>query len=127
EHVASHDGGADVGERLLDDFRALVDLAAFHPMHPAPRRERKHPLVEPQAADAERVVHALVRPGDEAVERHRDPETQLRHAQAGARAGVFARLVLNMSRWMRQPPATCFHTTMYLPRSKVEPSSRRRV
>ncbi len=46
EHVAPHHGGADVGERLLDDPRAFVDLSAFEAVHRSPLRERKHPLVQ---------------------------------------------------------------------------------
>ena len=79
EHVASHHRGSDVGERLLDDPRALVDLSAFEAMHRTKDRERNHPLVQTLAADPERVVDSLAGAGDEAVERHRDPETQLGH------------------------------------------------
>src|SRR5688572_32390863 len=72
EHVATHDGGADVRHRLFDDGRALVDDAAVHSLHLPPDSKRKYPLVQPHAADAERVLHALTGPGDETVERHRN-------------------------------------------------------
>ncbi len=79
EHVAAHHRRADVGDRFLDDRGALVDLAAGEPVRRAPGGEREHPLVQAHAADPERVVDALLGSGDEAVERHRDPEAQLGH------------------------------------------------
>ena len=69
----------DVRERLLDDGRALVHLAALQALQRAPGRQREHPLVQAHAAHAERILHALVGAGDETVERHRDPEAQLGH------------------------------------------------
>ena len=80
EHVPPHDRGAEVGDRLLDHLRALVDLPALAAVHLPEDRERKHPFMHPHAADAERIVDALIRSGDEAVERHRDLEAQPGHA-----------------------------------------------
>ena len=82
EHVAPHHRGADVGERLLDDRRAFVDLSAFKAVHRAPGRERNDPLVQAHAADPERVLHALAGTGNKAVERHRDLEAQLGHVSS---------------------------------------------
>src|SRR6185295_9747109 len=92
EHVAAHDRRADVLQGLLDHLRALVDLAALHAVHRAPGLEREHPFVQLHAADAERVLHALLGPGDEAVERHRDPELELAHEPnlSADRARAFA-------------------------------------
>src|SRR6476646_1638278 len=89
EHVPSHDGSAEVGVGLLDDAVAIVDLTARLAVHLPPKSEWEDPLVKPHAADAEWIVDALIRPGDETIERHRDSEAQLRHfsllAQAHAR------------------------------------------
>ena len=41
---------------------------------------REGPLVQGLASDPERVLQALSRPRHEPVERHRDPEPDLRHA-----------------------------------------------
>src|SRR5688572_24069608 len=83
EHVPSHDRGADPRLLLLDDLRAFVDLTARKSMRPTPCGDRDDPLVETIAADPERVLHALVESGNEAVEGHRDPEAQPRHDLAG--------------------------------------------
>ena len=71
--------GVDVGQRFLDDRGAFVDLAAFEAVLRARDRECKGPLVQPHAADPERVFHALAGTGNEPVERSRDPEPQLGH------------------------------------------------
>src|SRR5438132_3634746 len=77
EHVAPHHRGSDVRERLLDHLGARVHRSSFEPMHGAPGGERKGPFVQTHSADPERIVDALAGTGDEAVERHRDPEAQL--------------------------------------------------
>jgi hypothetical protein len=79
EHVAAHDACADVFARLFDDPCALVDLAALLVMRLAPGGQRNDPLVEPLAALAERVLLALVRAGDEPVQRGRDVTPELAH------------------------------------------------
>ena len=66
EHVPAHHGRADVLERLLDDLGRSVDLAALEPCGCA-ALQLYHPLVELLASLAERILLALVRPGDEAV------------------------------------------------------------
>jgi hypothetical protein len=72
EHLAAHDVGADTLEDLVDDLRVGAALAALLPVLLAPAVGREHPLVQAHPALSDRVVKALVRPGDEAVERHRD-------------------------------------------------------
>jgi hypothetical protein len=76
EHVAPHDRGADPRLRLLDHRAARIRRSARQTVRRPPNRERNHPVVEALAADAERILDALVRTGNEAVERHRDPQTQ---------------------------------------------------
>ena len=80
KHVPPHQRGPDVGDRLFDHPVARVDLSAFLAHRLPPCREWKDPLVQPHAADPERVVHALAGTGDEAVEGHRDLEAQSGHA-----------------------------------------------
>src|SRR3954454_20746719 len=72
EHVAAHDAGADVLERLLHDPRARVHLAALLVMRLTPSPQRDVPVVQSLAAFAERVLLTLVRAGDESVCRDRD-------------------------------------------------------
>src|SRR4051812_50201925 len=79
EHVAAHDGGADVLERLLHDPRARVHLAALLVVRLAPGGQRNDPVVQPLPALAERVLLALVRAGDEPVGRDRDVTPELAH------------------------------------------------
>jgi len=79
EHVAAHDRGADVLEPALHDGRARVDLAPFLAVHLAKDLEREEPSVELHPADAERVLLALARAGDEPVQRHRDREGNACH------------------------------------------------
>src|SRR2546426_562645 len=67
EHVSAHHASPDVLARFLEYPRALVHLAALLAVGLAPGCQRNHPIVEPLAALAERVLHALVRAGDEAV------------------------------------------------------------
>src|SRR5205085_12476118 len=80
EHVAAHHPGANVRACFLDYPCALVDLAALVAVGLAPRDQRNHPVVEPLAPLAERVLLALVRTGDETVQRDRDVASELAHA-----------------------------------------------
>src|SRR6185436_8365682 len=79
EHVPAHHPSADVLPRFLDYPCALVDLAALVAVGFAPGGQRNHPVVEPLAAFAERVLLALVRASDEPVERDRDVTSELAH------------------------------------------------
>jgi hypothetical protein len=74
-----HDGGAGAGEDALRNGRAGVHLTAFLSVGLAERLERDEPLVELHPNCSEWILLALVRPGDEAVERHRDAQPQLAH------------------------------------------------
>src|SRR5688500_8522224 len=77
EHVATHDGGADVDELPLEHRCALVDLAARLAMCAPPRLERDHPLMESLATDAEGFLEGLIRTGHEAVQREGDSQSKL--------------------------------------------------
>jgi len=59
EHVAAHDGRADVLEPALHDRRAGVHLAALVAAHLAERLEREQPFAELHPADPERVLLAV--------------------------------------------------------------------
>ncbi|MGH8958548.1 MAG: hypothetical protein ACRDVK_07715 [Acidimicrobiia bacterium] len=83
EHIAAHDAGADVLERLLEDRGALVHLAALLAVRLAPGGQGDHPVVELFPAHAERVLMALVRAGDEPVNRYRDVTLELGHRAPG--------------------------------------------
>src|SRR6185503_1023274 len=74
EHVAAHDGGADVGVRISQELVAGIHFASWHPLHFAPVPEREHPLVKTLPTNAERVLDALIGAGDEAVDRHGNSE-----------------------------------------------------
>src|SRR4029078_8627554 len=87
EHIPAHHRGADVLPRFLDYPSALVHLAAFLAVGLAPGGQRNHPAMEPLAALAERVLLALVRAGDETVERHRDM-TPTPHNRASSSGSV---------------------------------------
>jgi hypothetical protein len=80
EHVSAHHAGPDVRARFLDYPCALVHLAVLLVVGLAPGGQRNHPIVEPLAALAERVLLALVRAGDETVQRDRDMTPKLAHA-----------------------------------------------
>src|SRR6476661_540953 len=82
EHPPAHDDRAGRGERFLDDVVVGVRLATGPAVALTPRGEAVDPLVEPLAALAERLLDRLVRPGDEAVERHRDVQRQLAHGSS---------------------------------------------
>src|SRR5918992_975544 len=79
EHVPAHHPGADVLDRFLEYPCALVHLAALLAVGLAPGGQRNHPVVEPLAALAERVLLALVPAGDETVQRDRDMTPKLAH------------------------------------------------
>ena len=79
EHVPAHHRGADVLPRLLEYRCALVHLAPLLAVGSAPGGQRNHPVVEPLATLAERVLLTLVRAGDETVQRDRDMTPELAH------------------------------------------------
>src|ERR687892_622829 len=79
KHVATHHGRTHVRLNLLDHSRAGVYLSAFQTMLPAPRLELDDPFVQTLAAEAQRVLFALVGAGNEAVQRHRNLEPELAH------------------------------------------------
>jgi hypothetical protein len=89
EHVPAHQPGPDVLARFLDYPCALVPLAALLVVGLAPGGQRNHPVVKPLAALAERVLLALVRAGDETVQRDRDMTPKLAHraSSVGGRCG----------------------------------------
>src|SRR5688572_640835 len=89
EHVPAHHPSADVLARFLDYPCALVDFAALVAVGLAPGGQRNHPIVEPLAALAERVLLALVRAGDVPVQRDRDMTPKLAHraSSVGGRCG----------------------------------------
>jgi hypothetical protein len=68
EHVPTHHGRADVRLRLLDDGIAGVDLATLLALLLSPRLKLEDALVQIHTADAERVLHALVRAGNVSVQ-----------------------------------------------------------
>src|SRR4051794_39321620 len=80
EHPAPHHLGADIGFRPFDHRAAGIDLSPLAAVRPAPSGELEGPLVQPLALLTQRLLFALVRPGDEAVERDGDPEAELGHA-----------------------------------------------
>src|SRR5438105_4506280 len=79
EHVAAHQPSADILERFLEYPRALVHLAPLVAVGLAPSGQRDHPVMESLAAFAEGLLLALVRAGDETVQRDRDLTPNLAH------------------------------------------------
>ena len=77
--LAEHDR-AVVQDRLFDDLRVTVSLAALEPVTLTPARETEDPLVDPLAAFSERQVRPIVSPGDVAVQRHRDVDVDFAHS-----------------------------------------------
>ena len=67
---------------LLDDLGVGVVLAALHAVLGPPGGVVERPLVQPHAALAERVLQALVGPGEVAVERYRELAGEQRHGSA---------------------------------------------
>jgi hypothetical protein len=68
EHVPAHHGRSEVLERFLDHLAGSVHLATLLAVGLAPSRQPEGPLVKLHAALAQRVLLALVRPGNEAVQ-----------------------------------------------------------
>src|SRR5947209_12014572 len=76
--------------RFLDYPCALVHLADLLAVGLAPGGQRYHPVVEPHADLAERVLLALVWAGDETVQRDRDRKsTRLNSSHANISYAVF--------------------------------------
>src|SRR5260221_8282221 len=90
EHVPAHHAGADVRPRFLEYRCALVHLAALPAVGPAEGGQRNDPVVQPLATLAERVLHALVRAGDESVQRDRDVTPEPAH-RSSSRLGAAVR------------------------------------
>src|SRR5690606_33869213 len=86
EHVAAHDGGANVRRELLQHGGALVHFAALEAMRDPPGGKGYDPVVQPLPSHAERLLHALVRTGRKAIERDGDPESEPGHLSAVPRA-----------------------------------------
>jgi hypothetical protein len=105
EHVAAHDAGADVLERLLHDPRALVHLAALLVMRLAPSGQRNGPVMQSLPTLAERVLLALVRAGDESVCRDRDVTPELAH-RASSVGGRLDRGDIDVSRTVADTAST---------------------
>jgi hypothetical protein len=68
EHVAPHDGGADIG--LSESNKLVVEacLAVFPARFPTESAGPERPFVQSPSAYAERIVEALIRPGRLSVE-----------------------------------------------------------
>src|ERR671936_1282080 len=87
EHVAAHDVGANILDHLVEHFRIGVLLPATLALLPSPASGLEHPLVEPLATFADRILEALVRSGHKAVEGDRDPSVDLTHDWEDGRPG----------------------------------------
>src|SRR5260370_33590426 len=72
KHLAAHDVGSDILDDLGGDFRVGALLAALQALLCAPAGGLEDPLVQAQSPFADRVLKALIGPGDETVERDRD-------------------------------------------------------
>src|SRR5207302_10795588 len=68
EHLAPHDVGADIREEIADNGRVWRVGTALLALLLAPARRFEHPLTEAHPAFPNRVLQALVRPGDKTVE-----------------------------------------------------------
>src|SRR5688500_14961755 len=71
EHVPAHDRGADARVTLSHKVVVEPALAPVHPVCLTGGPGGEGPFVQAGAALAERIVDALVGPGDVSVERHR--------------------------------------------------------
>jgi len=71
EHVSSKDPGADPGKASLRHGIVDAGLSAVLSVHPPPCARLEEPLHELGAADAERILKILVRPGAVAVDGYR--------------------------------------------------------
>src|SRR5581483_629351 len=78
----AHDDRAHVLPPSLDDRRAGSDLTPLAAVPLVEGLEREHPLVQLLPADAQRVLLALVRPRDVAVQGRRDDGSDLSHVRA---------------------------------------------
>lgn len=80
KHIAAHDRRPSVLERLAQHVVVDAGLAAARIAVQRPKGfEGKHPLVEPGPALTKRVLQALIRPGDIAVERRGDLASESAH------------------------------------------------
>jgi hypothetical protein len=80
EHVATHDRRTDVLKSLAQHIVINSRLAAAYvAVQRAEGFSGKGPVVNMDRAFAERIFNALVRPGNVAVERYRDVESQFAH------------------------------------------------
>src|SRR5690348_3517168 len=70
EHVAPEDPRADVLESRFCDLVVHARVAAGLPVHFTPDARVEEPLHQLRAADAKRMVEALVRAGAVPVDRH---------------------------------------------------------
>ena len=71
-------------EMFLDDICVGAELTARKPVALAPGQQADGPFVQPLATLSQRSLEARIRPGDEAVERGRDVESQFRHSSSSA-------------------------------------------
>src|SRR5258707_562889 len=93
EHVAAHDRRADPLVPSPDEPVVDARIAAALAIPLTPRARREDPLVQSHAADAERMVMALIGAGRVPVERHRKVvHTELGHGG------------LNWTGWQRCQP-----------------------
>jgi hypothetical protein len=69
EHPAAHDVGAHVLDQAVHHVGVGVGLAPVQSVFPPPARGLEHPLVQSQPVLTDRVLEALIRTGDETVER----------------------------------------------------------
>src|SRR5689334_9182754 len=72
EHLAAHNVSADIPDDFVGNLRVGGAGPALQSLLLAPAGGFEHPLVEAHPSFADRVLNALVRPSDEAVERDRD-------------------------------------------------------
>src|SRR2546430_7449344 len=71
EHFAAHDVGAISLQEPVNHIRIRAARPARFPVLPLPARRIEHPLMQPHAPLADRILDALVGPGNETVERDR--------------------------------------------------------
>jgi hypothetical protein len=76
EHVATHDRRTDVLKSLAQHIVINSRLAVYIAVQRAEGFGGKGPVVNMERPFAERILNALVRPGDVAVERYRNVESQ---------------------------------------------------
>src|SRR5881227_722241 len=69
EHFAAHDVGAITVEDPLNHIRIGAARPARLPVSLLPTRRIEHPLMQPHAPLADRILDALVGTGNETVER----------------------------------------------------------